>query len=282
MKSKRLYISALWLVEGNLKRSPEHYFHHLEPTLKMIRGGNLMFFYESEDILNRVSAVAKNYDINLLPFELKLEDHPDLERSKAMAQNSCEFRMDVFADAFPDLISNEKGFNQYFKFLNRGENVQAYSKQLVCTIGKYSLIQKSMEKYDFEELYWVDVSASRFNHARKNFDFCEIPIRKDAIHHYSSSQKIFGQTQKVQGSVLFGNRKAWESFAALYDETFRAYIDSGCTYPATDEPLMTLCHLKNPDLFERVDSEERTLLHKAVGKLLSPLRRSLLIAMNQY
>ena len=74
----------------------------------------------------------------------------------------------------------------------------------------------------------------------------------------------------------------WESFAALYDETFRAYIDSGCTYPATDEPLMTLCHLKNPDLFERVDSEERTLLHKAVGKLLSPLRRSLLIAMNQY
>ena len=161
--------------------------------------------------------------------------------------------------------------------------LQAYGKQLVCTIGKYSLIKKAMAKYDFEELYWVDVSASRFNHERKNFDFSKISIHKDAIHHYSSSQTIFGQTQKVQGSVLFGNRKAWESFAELYDETIRGLCSIlGASIPATDEPLMTLCHLKKPELFERVDVERRTLLHKAVGKLLSPFRKNLLIAMDQY
>jgi|GEM_PF-1214964 len=282
MPPKRLYISALYIVEGNLKRSPEHYFHHLEHTLAMIRGGSLMFFYESAGILSRVTAVATKYEINFLPQKLSLEDHPDYERTQILAQNACDFRMDVFVDAFPQLTSNEKGFNQYFKFLNRGENLQAYGKQLVCTIGKYSLIKKAMAKYDFEELYWVDVSASRFNHERKNFDFSKISIHKDAIHHYSSSQTIFGQTQKVQGSVLCGNRKAWTSFAELFDEIFEVYVRSGCIYPATDEPLMTLCHLKKPELFERVDLERRTLIHKAVGKLLSPFRKNLLIAMNQY
>ena len=77
MPPKRLYISALWLVEGNLKRSPEHYFRHLEPTLKMIRGGSLMFFYESAEILSRVTAVAEKYEINFLPQKLSLEDHPE-------------------------------------------------------------------------------------------------------------------------------------------------------------------------------------------------------------
>ena len=144
MPPKRLYISALYIVEGNLKRSPEHYFHHLEHTLAMIRGGSLMFFYESAGILSRVTAVATKYEINFLPQKLNFEDHPDYERTQILAQRACDFRMDVFADAFPELTSTEKGFNQYFKFLDRGDNVQAYGKQLVCTLGKYSLVKISV------------------------------------------------------------------------------------------------------------------------------------------
>lgn len=80
IKKKRLYVSGLWLIKGNLKRSPEHYNQFLLLTLKMIQGSDLMFFCESPSVLEKVSKFIKEYCINLLPVELKIEDHPNYER----------------------------------------------------------------------------------------------------------------------------------------------------------------------------------------------------------
>ena len=282
MHQKRLYVSGLWIVEGNLKRSPEHYDHYLDLTLKMIQGADFMFFYESPSILEEVSRLGKQNCINLLPVELKLEDHPNYETAQELAKKSCEFRMDVFADAFPDLISSEKGFNQYFRFINRGENLEAYCKQLVCALGKYRLVRMAMDNCDHAEFVWMDASASRFNGKREHSNFTTISPQRDAIYHYSSSQTIFGQQQRVQGSVQIGTRQAWEAHIELYEKTLNEYAESGCIYPTTDEPLLTLCHLKQPRLFERIDARKKTFLHKAAGRILSPFRKDLLIAMNHY
>jgi hypothetical protein len=140
----------------------------------------------------------------------------------------------------------------------------------------------AMDNYDHTEFVWMDASASRFNGIREHSNFTTISPQRDAIYHYSSSQTIFGQQQRVQGSVQIGTRKAWEAHIELYEKTLNDYVRSGCIYPTTDEPLLTLCHLKQPGLFEQIDARKKTFLHKVAGRILSPFRQDLRIAINQY
>lgn len=282
MKKNRLYVSGLWIIPGNSKRSPEHYYNHLDETFKMIRGERLMFFYETDEIAKLVSDAAQTFDVQLQLQQLDIKKHPNFDDALNLTKLAKSFNMDIWAEAFPELLSIEKGFNQYYKFLQKGQNSEAYAQQLVCTLGKYSLMQMAIAQDYANEYVWMDSSASRFNAYRKKADFTQIKLELNRIYHYRSSQQIFGRKQEVQGSVLLGTRSAWESFNQEYAAVLSNYIDGRCNYPATDEVLMTICKLLNPSLFEIIDKDERRLIHRLAGRFLRPFRHQLLKSMNYH
>ena len=64
-QQNRVYCSGLWRVEGNVKRSHEHYNVLLPLTLDLIRGSKLRFFSNDTETVERVAAICKTMAIDL-------------------------------------------------------------------------------------------------------------------------------------------------------------------------------------------------------------------------
>ena len=87
MSISRLYVSGLWIIPGNTKRSRQHYLDLLPETFKILRGEHLVFFCESEDIKAVAWSLAKQYEVNLVIKHLPIQQHPDYALTKQMAGN---------------------------------------------------------------------------------------------------------------------------------------------------------------------------------------------------
>ena len=77
MSISRLYVSGLWIIPGNTKRSRQHYLDLLPETFKILRGEHLVFFCESEDIKAVAWSLAQRYEVSLAIKHLPIQQHPD-------------------------------------------------------------------------------------------------------------------------------------------------------------------------------------------------------------
>jgi hypothetical protein len=265
MKKTRLYISGLWLVEGNPKRSPEHYYKQLPKTFELIRGCDLMFYCSQPSVEQLVTDLAKEYSINVQIKHFDVKSHEHFKLTQDACLHSQAFHMEPWSQAYNGLKTHEAGL-QLFLFQNN-TSLEFYTQVNACFMSKTIVVEQHLQEIQHDEIFWIDASVSRFIDKRKHWNFTQVDLQEDKISHYSSGQRIFGKRQPVQGSLLGGTKSSWENFIPLFASTLREYVDSGCIYPAPDETIFMLCHAKHPELFACIDSPPRNFLHKAAGKL---------------
>ena len=268
MKKKRLYVSGLWIIEGNTKRSRQHYLDLLPETFKILRGEHLVFFCESEDIKAVVLSLAQRYKVSLTIKHLPIQQHPDYALTKQMAGNIRPENFKIWADAFKGSGTHEKALNQQ-RFLQNSRH-DIYSTITTCTLGKVSLLNEITLENNYAEYFWIDASASR-EYISGKMDFRRWRLKPGAINHRVSGMKLFGKHQTASGMVLGGEPQVWQKLHGIYQSLLKTYIFSRCPHPGTDEVLMSLIAKKHPELFH-CKNPTRTWLHKVIGKIIWNLR----------
>ena len=268
MKGQRLYVSGLWIIEGNTKRSRQHYLDLLPETFKILRGEHLVFFCESEDIKAVVLSLAQRYKVSLTIKHLPIQQHPDYALTKQMAGNIRPENFKIWADAFKGSGTHEKALNQQ-RFLQNSRH-DIYSTITTCTLGKVSLLNEITLENNYAEYFWIDASASR-EYISGKMDFRRWRLKPGAINHRVSGMKLFGKHQTASGMVLGGEPQVWQKLHGIYQSLLKTYISTRCPHPATDEVLMTLIAAQHPELFH-CKNPTRTWLHKVIGKIIWNLR----------
>lgn len=264
MKRQRLYVSALWIIEGNAKRSRKHYLDLLPNTFKALRGEHLVFFCESEDIKAVALSLAQQYKVNLVIKHLPIKQHPDYALTRQMTENVRIENFKIWADAFQGSGTNEKAFNHQRWLQNSRHDI--YSTVITCTLGKVSLLNKITLENNYAEYFWIDASAARPSMSGKK-DFRRWRLKPGAINHRASGMKLFGKRQTASGMVLGGEPQVWQKLHKLYQSLLKTYISTKCPHPGTDELLFSLIAAQHPELFH-CKNPTRTWLHKVIGKII--------------
>lgn len=269
MQKSRLYVSGLWIIRGNAKRDKKHYDNLLDPTFEIVRGQNVLFFSDDQQILEQAKRIAERYNIHFYSEYLEIENLPNAELSRQIADNACRFRAAPFEILVADgTISKEMGLYASLHYTGDKQRDERFSKMTQIYLSKPGLLNRAAQKYDHKEFIWFDASVSRFRQSRAKADFTKWKLESDRIHHYGSIMKFYGRSQPLNGSVLAGDRNAVERLNTLFQEQCLFYAQSGCTYPTDDEYIHMLCYKISPELYKDVNFKRRNIAQKIIGKLI--------------
>jgi hypothetical protein len=269
MDRSRLYVTGLWIIPDNVKRNQDHYSKLLDATFKIVKDQNVLFYSDNDQILVQARALSVKYNIQLFEECVKIEDLPNAEKSRQIANNGTKFKMAPFAQLLEDgTISKENGLHAAINYTSAPELNKSFAKMTQIYLSRVGLLHRAAKNYDHKEFIWFDVSVSRFNHSRDKADFTKWKLESNRIHHYGSIMKFFGHSQPLNASVLAGDKNAIKQLNTLFNEQVSFFCQSGCTYPTDDENIHLLCYKTRPGLYKDVNFKPRNIAHKLVGKLI--------------
>lgn len=276
MSKNRIYITGLWIIPGNVKRSKEHYDQLLDESLKLVKAQEVIFFYNQQLIKETVEKICSRYQIKLNPIPQKIHELPNSNLSQNIATNVTSFQPHPFNPLVADgTISKEVGLYAALNYLGNTTLNKKFSLMTQIYLSRPGLMRFATQLTEFrnsQEFVWFDASVSRFNSSRKNSDFTKWSLEPNKISHYESIMKFYGRTQPLNGSVLAGDRNAVTKLDKIFTEKIRQYSESGCNYPLDDEYIHMLCYHEKPELYNNVNHKPRTIIEKLAGKLIYSMR----------
>jgi len=241
------FVSGLWLVDRNPKRSAAHYFEHLGATLEMIGGGNLLFFYNDERIKAVVSEGAERSQIALQCVHCPIEELAAYDKAKAMISRFSPEKSKWLSE------SEEKTFNHYWRDFKIG-GPRVLGDMTSIWMSKISLVAESsilINRFSTHNFCWVDASISRFEKRRTGWDFTRLDLDGSRIAHYGSKLSCRGRQLPLNASFIYGGAGAWREFNALYQKVLGEKVYDN-DYLHDEETIISYCVEQQPGLFKKI------------------------------
>jgi hypothetical protein len=247
----RDYVSGLWMIEGNSKRSPAHYMEHLPETISMLSGDSLHFYSADEAVLATVDNLCRTHRVRLTAEHRPLDSLPAWNISQTLIE--CCRAMNLNQFDRPSQRGADKGARHYWRLLeDSGEEPQR--AVLAIWLSKVLLMNERAKAAESatRELAWVDASISRFNNQRSNWDFPTVSVSQDRLCHYGSTMQYYGLQLPLNASFLCGRPSAWRAVTELYEKALQSAIKM--PYGHDEETVLGHCVWEHPELFETIGS----------------------------
>ena len=242
----RLYVSGLWLIQNNVKRSPDHYFQNLPGTFSLIKGQRLVFHYDDESVISEVSRLAREFQITLEPVKINIQELECWDWASRFVDGCQAMRLNELR--FLDDHTGEKGVAHYFRDLQKGGR-GSFERMLTIWLSKVSIARDLANKRN-RSVAWIDASISRANYDRENWDFTQVDSVPDCISHYGNRMSLYGKRLPLSAGYLEGNCKAWNALYSLYHEILPKAAQM--PYGHDEETILSECVTQSPDLFHCV------------------------------
>lgn len=258
MKSTRLYCSGYWLVDGNKKRSREHYAALLRASLDMIQGEELVFYSSDDAQIELVQRLAENRLIAFTGVLLAVECLPARILAESLVA-ACQ-RMELDKVAMPPnflegRFGREKGVAHYWRDL-KGSGHLAYLDILTIWLSKISLASKLAHSGPADRpVAWMDVSVSRFSEIRENPNFHALNLPADKLSHYQDSgMRYCGEELPLNASFMSATAPVW----ARVEAEFRDAASRAATmaYGHDEETVLADCVWLKPDMFHCIGKKK--------------------------
>ena len=241
------FCTGFWYIQDNIKRNLNHYLDFGNKTFNLLQKNNIVFFYEDEKILDW----SKNNICNntYQPNKINLVNLPTYEISQYYLE-SCKNQSIESLKKIDQ--GNEKGIAHYERdYLIAGENT--YRKLFTIWTSKIFLVEKAIQEnfFNTEFFAWVDISISRFNYKRENWNFIEQKYSENYIYHYDGNMKYYGKKININGSFIFGHKKKWLELVKIFKNQLTNSKNSH--YAHDEETLLNLIYQKNTSLFYKLN-----------------------------
>ena len=243
-QTDNLYLSGYWPLNGNRKRSNEHYRSLLPQTLRLLHGSNLLFYSSSQEVLDWVEplAVQENIAVQLVLRPLDALPAWDLA---ALAVKSCE-AMALDHLQSPASFSGEKGVIHYWRDF-KASGPDLCRKLMAVWLSKVALVAEQASSERFSKLTWVDSSMARFNHRRSHWRFWLAHHPHQRLSHYRSEMRCWGRSLPLNASYLSGPRELWPRLQTLFERN--AALALQMPYGHDEETILAACLQQQPELF---------------------------------
>ena len=256
MQQDVTYCTGYWDIDNNPKRDWNHYQRYIPKTLELLRGQRIIFFYESEAVRRYIEDCAKSE--NIIFRKKNIEDLPTYGLVKNHFLPSCIRQSDV----------ELKQINRFWEggLINRdllyergGPDV--YTKIVSLWTSKLSLLERQIRENSFATQYfcWADISISRLNRKRRNWNFLAptVPYREDVFYFYPSLyRRYYGVLQPISGGLLLGHHRILSLVANRFLTIMNEARDS--CYAHDDETLFSLLYENAPEIkFQSIENMAR-------------------------
>lgn len=257
------FVSGLWLIDGNQKRDFNHYFEYLPATLKHIAGGQLLFFYERQQVLEKVKEIATALNIEIRPVKLNIDDLPYSHCSLQALQACQNMNLDyVERLKFP---LKDKGSKHYRREYSKS-GPDAYQQILSLWFSKIRLVSEiAIKENHFQTDYfaWIDASFGRFDNKRHGWKLEDCEFDTDRLNHYSSNMYYKDQKLPLNASFLYTNVEIWQKLDFLFDQKLQGALQEN--YAHDEETILGLVHSEHPELFFDFTARKRGFLKRLLG-----------------
>ena len=238
------YVLGYWNIEENVKRSVEHYKHFMPRTLKMLGASKMVFFCNEDYWEDYFNNHVKSKNISVIRIEI--EELPTFELSKYYLQSCKNQKLET-------KYWRERGIQHYSReYKQSGE--ESYLKVFSVWTSKIGLIKKVIEVDPLQSnrFAWVDVSLSRMNGKRNNWNFMSSNYNDNYIYHYNSKSKYLGVPISTSAGFLYGYKDMWKELILLYEDQIEKQKNSN--YAHDEETLLEIIYRENKDLFFNISS----------------------------
>jgi hypothetical protein len=260
----RLYVSGLWLIQNNVKRSPDHYFQNLPGTFSLIKGQRLVFHYDDESVINEVSRLAREFQITLEPVKINIQELECWVWASRFVDGCQAMRLNELR--FLDDHAGEKGVAHFRRDLQKGGK-SSYERMLTIWLSKVSIVTGLANNSSDRSIAWIDASIARFNHDRENWDFTKLKSVPGCISHYGNRMSFYGKRLPLNAAYLEGNCKAWNTLYSLYNEILPKA--ARMPYGHDEETVLSECVTRSPELFNCLGQpfhHQKGLLERIIRK----------------
>lgn len=237
------YLTGYWHVTNNTKHSfHSHYKKFIPKTLKMLRGCNIVFCYDDDNI---VSFIKKHVRTNNIIFKkIPIQSLPSYDLSKYYLK-SCKNQNNKGFGV------REKGLVHYKREYKRsGEH--SYRSIFSIWTSKILILKDVIEENPFNTEYfaWNDVGIAKVNKISRKiltntYSGNQLSYLKDV-----SSMKYFGKLLEIPACFLTANKNTWNEIIPLYENELNENKRSN--YAHDEETILNLVYKKNRNLFSGI------------------------------
>jgi len=239
---------GFWYVKENTKHTLAHYYKHIPDTFDMLINRKIVFFYDDDEILNYVTKYVKT---NLFkPIKIQISDLPTYEISADYLQ-SCKNQDN---DAIRLInTEREKGLIHYNReYIRSGED--SFRKVFTIWTSKLFLVRQIIEfnPFETEHFSWADVSISRMNNYRTNWNFLLNTYSDKYMYMYNSDRRYYGKKIHSCAGFMFGHKTILLNVISKFEKQLKT--SKNANYAHDEETLLNLIYLDNNELFCLVES----------------------------
>lgn len=252
MKNDRTYVMGYWLLPDNSKNSVQHYSEHMQETLSMLSGSNLIFVSADREVQLHVAEFCRHHNVRIAIWDIGIPMLEKFEACKEVVKGTIEFGNNL--EARSEGWRRDKGLAHYWRDFRRS-NQETWHKLLAIWHSKCDLLHKAALENPFcsVEFAWVDASLSRMNGKRPEWNFPEQQVEAGKILHYGNGMLKNGQPLFISAGFLLGDQVSVRSLKRDFDEAFTACLAE--SYPNDEEVVLDAVLRGNPDLFVKVGSK---------------------------
>jgi hypothetical protein len=244
------FCSGFWYVPENRKYNQQHYLDLLPNTIAMIENGYLLFFYDDENFFSLCKTYAQRHNVKLVGIQMSLTEIPYFELGDSLLR-SCKAMNQT---AMLSLAGPEKGVIHYNRdYLESGE--ESYKKVSTIWMCRIPLVTRraiAINPFSTSRFAWIDISISRLNNWRSNWNFIELRYNKNRkIYHYPSLTMTYcGKPLRVIAGFLCGDREAWATLDPLFERYL--FLHLGDAYAHDSETILNFIVNDHPGLFSEI------------------------------
>ena len=244
-----LHVSGYWSVPQNTKRSESHYEIFYKKTLDFIIDGNLVFLSDSPEFAKKVKDACRDRSINLNNKTIDIPSLPARPLAASVLKSTINMNLDVLLP--PINGSREKAVIHYWRDL-KGSGKDAYYAILTIWLSKIYILAQISRQLDkqFKFYAWMDISVSRFNGQRSQWDLSQLILDETKINHYPSNMQMYGKELPLNASYLAATPEAWARLEKLYHK--KALRLSTMPYGHDEETILSECIRTSPSLFNLI------------------------------
>lgn len=253
-----LFVSGYWPVAGNQKRSHNVYWDNLKDTLKMIKGGRLIFYTSAMDRADEVTAICNALNIDVQIIESSILSLPAADIAEKFTEQALKMNIDDLA--LLTLPSKEKGVAHSKRDLKPDSFV--YQQMLTIWLSKVFLVSQHSESSEFTA--WIDSSFSRFNFYRERWDIRKLQVLRNKFMHYGSYMTFLGEKLPLNASFLLGDKRTWGNILTEYIASLNKF--NALPYAVDEEVIFAEVYARNSSLFHLIGSPYKlnSKLHREI------------------
>lgn len=229
----------------NRKRDKSSYESYLNRTCQTIKGQSLLFFSDDQEFITKLEALCNKYSITLFTVVRKIKELKGADHASAVT-NNCK-KMALSKIQFTKSWHKEKGTIHYHRDFEKPVD-EVLTDLNTIWLSKIPLVLESISlKKDYDNYAWIDVSFSRFDFERSNWNIRKLEITKDKIQHYKSPMTFYGKALPINASFLIGSRVAWNTLNLEYQKCLAKLIE--IPYAIDEEVVLAEVRECQPSLF---------------------------------